>query len=80
MAKLEPGTPIIYERVENTVYGRFAGRPDIPRWVVTQENLSGNVLSVRDFSNIVELSKTTPALKTALDKLALLYNMVKDGK
>lgn len=80
MTKLEPGNPIIYERVENTVYGRFAGRPDIPRWVVTQENLSGDVLTVRDFSEIIKLSKNSPTIKTALDKLALLYNMVKDGK
>lgn len=80
MAKVEPGTPVIYERVNNTVYGRFANRPDIPRWVVTQENITGTSLSMRDFSNIVELSKTNPALKTALDKLALLYNMVKDEK
>ena len=80
MAKVEPGTPIIYERVDSTVYGRFSGRPDIPRWVVTQENLSGDVLTVRDFSEIIKLSKNSPTLKTALDKLALLYNMVKDGK
>lgn len=77
---MEPGTPIIYERVDDTVYGRFSGRPDIPRWVVTQENLAKIPLTLKDYQAILELSKNNPALKRALDNLILVYNMVKDGK
>lgn len=80
MGKVEPGTPIIYERVNNTVYGRFASRPDIPRWVVTQETLTGDNLTVTDWAAIMRLSKENPTLKKALDNLTLIYNMVKDGK
>mgnify|MGYP007071593999 CR=1 FL=1 len=77
---MEPGTPIRYERVDDTVYGRFSGRPDIPRWVVTQENLAKIPLTLKDYQAILELSKNNPALKRALDNLILVYNMVKDGK
>lgn len=80
MAKVEPGTPIIYERIDNTVYGRFSGRPDIPRWVVTQENASNIPLTVRDWSAIMVMYKNNPAIAKAVDNLALIYNMVKDGK
>lgn len=77
---MNPGTPIIYERVDSTIYGRFAGRPDIPRWVVNQESIVKHPLTIQDFSDILELSRSNPTLKTALDKLALIYNMVRDEK
>ena len=77
---MEPRTPIIYERVDGTIYGRFVDSPDVPRWVVTQETIATHPLTLRDFSDILELSRTNPTLKTALDNLALFYNMVKDDK
>ncbi len=71
---------MIYERVGDTVYARFPNRPDIPRWVVSEKPRSGDQLTPSDWSAIIKLSTTNPALKKALDNLTLIYNMVKDGK
>ncbi len=80
MAKLEPGTPIIYERVDTIVYGRFANRPDIPRWIIKDTSIRVNGLTPKDFNEILKLSETNTTIKAALDKLAMIYYIIKDEK
>ena len=80
MAKLEPGTPIIYERVDTIVYGRFANRPDIPRWIIKDTSTRVNGLTPKDFNEILKLSETNTTIKAALDKLAMIYYIIKDEK
>ncbi len=80
MAKVEPGTPIIYERVDHVVYGRFANRPDIPRWVIQDTTPQVNGLTSKDFSEIIKLSESNSTLKAAVDKLAMIYYIIKDEK
>lgn len=80
MAKVEPGTPIIYERVDHVVYGRFFNRPDIPRWVVQDTTPQVNGLTSKDFAEIIKLSETNSTLKAAVDKMATIYYIIKDGK
>lgn len=77
---MEPGTPIIYERVDHVVYGRFASRPDIPRWVIQDATPCVNGLSSKDFAEIIKLSETNSTLKAAVDKMATIYYIIKDGK
>ena len=80
MTKVEPGTPVIYERVDYVVYGRFANRPDIPRWVVQDTTPRVNGLTSKDFAEIIKLSETNSTLKAAVDKMATIYYIIKDGK
>lgn len=77
---MEPGTPVIYERVDYVVYGRFANRPDLPRWIVQDNTPNVNGLTSKDFAEIIKLSETNSTLKAAVDKMATIYYIIKDGK
>lgn len=70
-------TPIIYERVDNIVYARYANASGIARWVIqdTQEQVNG--LSTGELKEIIELSEKNTTLKAALDKLLTVYYIIK---
>jgi len=78
LGNLIPGEKLIYERVGKVIYARYFNKPEIPRWPIGGQDIEE--YSVKDLSNIVELSKTNSTLKKELDKLMNLYYIVKDHK
>jgi len=78
MTKLIPGEKLIYERVDDIVYARYANRPEIDRWVIggnPQKNLFEDFNQWRD---IIDASKNCPTLKKALDKVETIWYTIKD--
>ena len=78
MGNLLPGETLIYERVDNTVYARYANRPEIPRWQIGET--APTILGYKDWRAIVELSDNNPTFKKELDKLINLYYLMRDSK
>jgi hypothetical protein len=78
LGNLIPGETLIYERVDKTVYARYANRPDVPRWIIGGE--LPTVLGYNDWKKMMELSDINPTFKKELDKVINLYYIIKDSK
>jgi hypothetical protein len=72
----KPGDTLIYERVNNTTYARYANRPDIPRWPLPDHN-TASVFDYADWRDIVKLTETNATFKRQFDKLLDLYYIIK---
>lgn len=77
--KMIPGEPLIYERVEDTVYARYRDRPDIPRWKVGG-SVRGPLYDRQEFLEMLDAAERVPALKKALDKVLTIWYTVKDDE
>lgn len=77
MGNLISGESLIYERVENKIYARYANRPDIPRWCIGGKE--SNILGYDDWKQILLLSDSNPVFKRELDKIINLYYLLKDN-
>ncbi len=77
---LIPNETLIYERVDGVVYARYAGRPDIPRWVIGWDQTAGPLFNYSDWEDMTRLSEHNPTLKKQLDKLLDLYYIIRDEK
>ena len=82
--KLIPGEALIYERSDGVVYARYRDAPHntIPRWIVGGDpagiaRTQGDLLEYREWQTLCELSETHPTLKKQLDKLIVLYYIIK---
>jgi len=71
MGNLIPGETLIYERVNRTVYARYANKPEIPRWVI------GTALEQPTYDKLESLAEHNPTFKAELDKLLNLYYLLK---
>jgi hypothetical protein len=74
LIKIEPGTPLIYERVDDTVYARFAGRSDIPRWIVREE--PSDVINSFTLRKINDLAKEDPRFKNHIEMILKDYGLI----
>lgn len=74
---LVPDAAIIYERVDNVIYARYRDPPHNKheRWVV-----GGTVNKQIDWNHLESLAETNKSLKEQLDKLLLMYYIIKDAK
>jgi len=84
MSELIPSEPIIYERANGVVYGRYRDRPEINRWIVGGDpdavaKAKGQLLSWGEWDNLQRLAGECSALKKQLDKTINLYYIIKDG-
>lgn len=82
--KLIPGEPLIYERANGVVYARYRDLPDIPRWIVGGDpgavaRAQGDLLDYAEWQNLCELAQTNETLEKLLDKLVVMYYIIKDG-
>lgn len=83
MGDLIPGEPLIYERVDNVVYARYANRFDIPRWIIGGDSnavnhAQGNLFSYSDWQDMIRIAENNHTLKTQIQKLLDIYYIVKD--
>jgi hypothetical protein len=78
MGNLIPNEPLIYERVNGTVYARYSNRPDIPRWIIGGNDTA--TLTCSDWTDIIKMSHDNTAIKSQLDKLLTLYYLIKNEK
>lgn len=82
--KLIPGEALIYERSDGVVYARYRDPPHntIPRWIIGGDpagvaRAQGNLLDYGEWTQLCELSLNYPTLKKQLDKLVVMYYIVK---
>ena len=81
--KLIPGEALIYERADGVVYARYRDKPEIPRWIIGGDpgavrKAQGDLLDYSEWQKLCELTETNEALKKQLDKLVVMYYIIKD--
>ena len=87
MGTLKPDTQYIYERVDDVVYAREFGASANERFVVghgwspgdlrTGRSMRDQLLEDKMWDNIRELAKTNITLQSELDRVIMLYNLLK---
>ena len=84
MGSLVPGVPLIYERVDGTVYARRAG--ELERTVVGYDHdprtsdgrpLHDHIQDSKLWGDIRREAKTNPTLQDALDRVIMVYQLSK---
>ena len=85
MAKLLPGEPLIYERVDGVVYARYRDRPEIPRWIIGGDPVGvakaqGCLWDYGQWQDMMRIAETNVTLKKQMQKLLELYFLLKDEK
>lgn len=80
---LIPGEALIYERVDGVVYARYRDPPhnQIDRWAIGGDAGAlnqGDLLSYRDWQDLLILAEKSHTLKLQLDKLLNIYYIIKD--
>lgn len=86
-SKLIPGAALIYERADGVVYARYRDPPHntLPRWIIggSPEGVSkatGNLFSYGQWQEIMELAEEYPTLKSQMQKLVVMYYIIKDNR
>jgi len=75
MGSLEPGKTIVYERNNNTVYGRYHGETE--RWVVGNTVDTQSVLDYTEWQEMTAAAHSNPTLKSLIDKCINTYRLLK---
>lgn len=81
--KLIPGETLIYERVDKTVYAKYANKPEIPRWIIGGDPLDvaqkqGKLFDYSMWQDMMEESENNPILKKYLKKAVEAFFLTKD--
>lgn len=79
MGKLTPGATLIYERVDDVVYAREAGKTERTE-VGRDYKLHDILMEDKLWGEIRRAAKTNPALQTELERVIMLYHLIKDDK
>ncbi len=80
MGTLKPNTTYIYERVGKITYARELGADPNTRFEIGR-TLDFNKLDIKAdklWAEIRQLAKTEPALQSELDRVIMLYYLIKD--
>ena len=84
MGSLVPGVPLIYERVDSTVYARRSG--ELERTVVGYDHdprtsdgrpLHDHIMEDKMWGDIRREAKINPTLQDALDRVIMIYQLSK---
>ena len=84
MGSLVPGVPLIYERVDGTVYSRRSGETE--REVVGHDHdprtsdgrpLHDHIQDSKMWGEIRRMAKTNPTLQDALERAIMIYQLSK---
>ena len=87
MGSLVPGVPLIYERVEGTVYSRRVG--ELERTVVGHDHdprtsdgrpLYNHIQEDKMWGEIRRTAKTNPTLQDALERAIMIYQLTKTNE
>lgn len=76
MGNLKPGVTLIYERVNDVIYAREAGKTE-RREVGRDYNLYAQMQEDKLWGEIRSAAKTNPTLQTELDRVIMLYQLIK---
>ena len=86
MGLLKPGVALIYERADGVIYAREFGkteRKEIGRYYDSRTNdgrpLHDHIMEDRLWGEIRSAAKDNPALKEALDRAKIIYELSKDN-
>ena len=77
MGNFSEGERLVYERQGKTIYARYFGRPDIPRWVIGGDSEEFNY---SEFIKMINMTKDDEIFKKEFDKLMTLYYIKKEEK
>jgi len=86
MGTLKPGATYIYERHDGIIYAREMGANPQDRFVVGYESSSeydpvrADIKENQLWRNIHLAARSNPALKEALDRVKVLYELSKDER
>ena len=84
MGSLVPGVPLIYERVDSTVYSRRVG--ELERTVVGHDHdprtsdgrpLYDHIMDDKMWGEIRRTARTNPTLHDALERAIMIYQLSK---
>ena len=84
MGSLVPGVPLIYERVDGTVYSRRVG--ELARTVVGHDHdprisdgkpVYDHIMEDKMWGEIRRTAQTNPTLQDALDRAIIIYQLSK---
>ena len=84
MGSLVPGVPLIYERVDGTVYSRRVG--ELARTVVGHDHdprtsdgrpLYNHIMDDKMWGEIRRTARTNPTLQDALERAIMIYHLTK---
>jgi len=83
--KMIPGEALIYERVDKTVYARYANKPEIKRWIIGGDPLDvakkqGKLFDYSMWQDMMEESENNTVLKNYLTKALEAFYITKDKK
>lgn len=77
MGSLKPGTKMIYERVNDVIYAREEGKTE-RREVGRDYDLLKQMKEDKLWGEIRCAAKTNPALQNELDRVIMLYQLIKE--
>ena len=79
MGKLTPGVTLIYERVNDVIYAREEGKTE-RKEVGRDYDLHAEMMENKLWGEIRRTAKTNPTLQSELDRVIMLYQLIKDKK
>ena len=83
MSRLKPGASYIYERSNGVVYAREAGGDPTERFEIGREYPGEPTIFNRPAKEVAELlamydaAESNPALQDALERVIVVYNLIK---
>jgi hypothetical protein len=85
MGNLKPGAKYIYERIDDTVYAREAGKNERTEvgWKYDPRTSDGrplheHIMDDKLWGEIRRAAKTNPALQEAIERVKLIYHLSKE--
>lgn len=76
MGNLTPGAKLIYERVNDVVYAREFGKTERTE-VGRDYDMQANLMEDKLWGEIRRTAKTNPALQAELERVIMLYHLIK---
>lgn len=84
VGRLEPGVTYVYERVDGVTYARKQGDPPNQRFEVGRsyesQKLHDEIKHAKLWGEIHRAAKTNPALQEALDRVIVIYQLIKQDQ
>lgn len=78
MGNFKSGAVYIYERIDDTIYAREEGSDPSTRFVIGRDWNANVSISLKDWYDLLEKSKTDPTLQDAVGKCIMLYRLIKE--
>lgn len=80
MSKLKPGVKYIYEHADGITYAREFGSLSTDRFEIGRTEGRHDLDEHELWNEIRSASRTNPVLRKHVDRVILIYKLLKDGK